>query len=739
MNTYSSISMRNLALFLNLVLFLSSIPLSAQEKDTTSSNLFEMSIEDFMKVPIRAAGKTEQTIAEIPASIVVITRSEIEEYGYRDLREILNNIPGYYALSNLGIDLYGVRGYAKGRGNNFIIMVNDTKITDEKILSNYQIPVESIERIEVVRGPMAVMYGNNAFFGVIHIITEKENPDVEHNNLLAFSIGSNNTYNSAFRIGTKQKDLRLNIDFGYYLTDGMDKPLEAMMKRPEKMDDPLFGGADGQGLDLPLYARSTKNYLAKTQKVFNINGGFKGFYFNSLLVESKNFNYYYYPSLNEGSSFTDINAILSAGYKYDISEALSLDAKIRYAKYTNRYSYRILFENFYGYDNYYITEFESEANLFWKPSNKFNLTLGLQYENTLEYINEGDVPSGGTQNMYWQFVKEGDEAVTVSGYTQISYNLVKNLELIAGLRAEKSFSYGMDFEFDKGLLLDGDPGKRHDVGRKPDGDVIFMPRLAVIYTPLERHVLKILYGKAIKRPGVDIYGEDMADIARGDKSEYVEPEFIETWEFNYFAFISKKLNFNISLYWNKLNNLLVERNAIENNILRAWWTNTGELDTKGIELTVKSRFIDRLQLEFSGTYQHTQDVSFDTEGSFSPELMLNFKAAYSFNDYVKFALIGKYVDLMKPYFNTLPIFDQNNNPTGDYVGRTTDDVPAYFTLDANLRIEAPFMTSLYLNLNVINLFNQDIFYPTFSKNSLWADKGTWGYGREFYFTLGYKF
>jgi len=729
----------NRLIFITLALFLSASTLKAQEVDTIN-NLFEMSIEDFIKIPIRAAGKTEQTIAEIPASTVVITRSEIEQYGYRNLREILNNIPGYYALSNLGIDIYGVRGYAKERGgNNFIIMINDTKITDDKILSNYQIPVESIERIEVIRGPMAVMYGNNAFFGVIHIITVKENPDVEHNNLFALSYGSNNTMNSAFRIGTKQNDLRLNIDFGYYNTDGMDKPLASMMKRPEKMDEPLFGGIYEDGLDLPEYARHTKDFLSRTQKVLNINGGFKGFYFNTFLVESKNKNYYYFPSLDEGSSFTDLNAILSAGYKYEFSENLSIDAKVRYAKYNSRYSYRILFEGFYGYDNYYVTEFESEVNMFWRPVERIGITLGMQYENTPQYINEGDVPSGGSQNMYWQFIKEGDHAITGSAYTQISYKLFDRLQFVGGIRAEKSYGYGIDFEFDRGLIPDGDPGKRHDKGNKPASDIIVLPRFAAIYTPHNHHVLKFLYGKAIKRPGIDIYGEDMADIARGDKTDYVEPEFIETFEFNYFSFISNKLNVNLSLYWNRLNNLLVERNAIENDILRAWLTNTGELDTKGVEITIKTKPLDKLILELSGTYQHSYDNTFHTVSSYSPEYMFNAKLAYSLNGIVKFSLIGKYIDAMKPYFDTEPIFDANNNPTGEYIGRTADDVSDYFTLDANIRFEAPFKRNLYLNINVVNLLDQDIFYPTFSKNSLWADKGTWGYGREFYFTLGFKF
>ncbi len=729
--------MRNYIWVVALVIFMIlPVFLSAQEKDTVDYDIFEMTFEDLMNVPVKAAGKTEQTIAEIPASTVVITRKDIEQFGYKSLREILNNIPGYYALSNLGIDIYGVRGFAKEQGNNFIVMINNTKITDEKILVNYQLPVECIDRIEVIRGPMAVMYGNNAFFGVIHIITENPKPDAIDNNLFSFSYGTWNSMNTAFRIGTKQKDLRLNIDFGYYLTDGMDKPLANMMNNPERMDELLDSG----GLELPLNARSTKKYLARSQKIVNITGGFKGFYFNSLLVESKNKHYYYFPSLSEGSGFEDFNSILSTGYKHEFSESFSSDIRLRFSKFNSRYTYRIVFEDFYGYDNYYVTELETEANFFWNPSKKLNITFGLQYENILEYINEGDVPSSpGSDNMYWQFVKEGDEAVTASLFSQISFKPVDKLNFVVGARTEKSFGYGVDIEFDRGSIPDGDSSKTHYIGSRPDGDISFLPRAAIIYTPLNNHVLKLLYGKAIKRPTINDLGSDMLDIFKEEKENFITSEFIETLELNYFSFISNKFSFNVSLYLNWLNDLIVERNAYVNNILRAWLYNNGKNETRGIELTFKSKPTDNLFVDFSSTYQKTDDLSFDTEGSYSPEWLLNLKVAYQLKDWIKFATIIKYVGEMKPYFNTKQKTDANNIPTGEYVGRTTDDVPRYTTVDLNIRIEPKLIRNTYINFNITNLFDQDIFYPTFSRNSLWADKGTWGPGREFYLTLGYKF
>ncbi len=704
----------------------------------TEDSLYNLSFEDLIKIPIVAAGKQEQTIAEIPASAVVITRKEIEHWGYRDLRTILNNIPGYYAMSNLGIDIYGVRGYAKGKGNNFIIMVNGTKIMDENILKFYQIPVESIEKIEVIRGPMAVMYGNNAFFGVINIITEKEDYQKDYNNNVNFSYGTWNTLNSAIKLSAQQKELRLNLDLVYMQSDGLDAPLAPMMKRPEKMDDPLFGGPNNDGLNLPEYARRTKNFLNKNDFFMNFIGAYRGFTFNIFYNEAKNKHYYYYPSIDEGSEFINRNITTQLSYEHSFTDKYSLSVKSRYSRYYRHYAYRLLFEGFFGYDIYNIAEFESEANFFWKPVKSLDITLGIQYENMFEYLNEGDVPSAGAQNMYFQILKSGDQAVVGSGFTQISYKPVEKLDILAGVRFEKAYGYGVDLEFDKGLQVP-DSLKEHYKGDYPSQGIITLPRAAVIYSFNNHNILKLLYGQAQKRPGVSVIADDVSDIARAEKDAYSEAEFIETYEINYFSFISRKFSFNLSFYLNNLKNLLVERNEIVDDNLRAWWTNTGYMRTKGIELSIKSILLEDFVINFSGTYQNSKDISFNTAGSYSPELILNMKIHYNINDNYIFSLIGNYTSSMKAYFDTKPIFDNDGNPTGRYVGRTSDDVPAYTTFDFNFRWQAEYLKNFYLNANITNLFDTQILYPTFPRNNAWADKGTLGYGRQFYFTLGYKF
>jgi len=293
-------------------------------------------------------------------------------------------------------------------------------------------------------------------------------------------------------------------------------------------------------------------------------------------------------------------------------------------------------------------------------------------------------------------------------------------------------------EFDKGLQVP-DSLKEHYKGYYPSQDIITLPRAAVIYSFNNHNILKLLYGQAQKRPGVSVIADDVSDIARAEKNTYSEAEFIETYEINYFSFISRKFSFNLSLYLNNLKNLLVERNEIVDDILRAWWTNTGYMRTKGLELSIKSILLEDFVINFSGTYQYSKDISFNTNGSYSPELLLNMKLHYNLNDQYILSLIGYYTASMKAYFDTKPIFDDNGNPTGKYIGRTSDDVPAYTTFDFNFRWQAEYLKNFYLNANITNLFDTQILYPTFPRNNAWADKGTLGYGRQFYFTLGYKF
>jgi outer membrane receptor for ferrienterochelin and colicin len=134
------------------------LPLAAQQ----TRDLMEMSLEELMNLTITTAGKTEEKISDVPASVVVVTRKDIEKYGYQSLSEVLQSVPGLYYTYDYSKQNFGMRGFwTVDALRNIIVLVNDVPQTEgvfgAHFIDNMNIPVEAIDRIEVVRGPMSVM------------------------------------------------------------------------------------------------------------------------------------------------------------------------------------------------------------------------------------------------------------------------------------------------------------------------------------------------------------------------------------------------------------------------------------------------------------------------------------------------------------------------------------------------------------------------------------------------------
>jgi outer membrane receptor for ferrienterochelin and colicins len=146
--------------------------------------LAELPIEGLMQVPIVTPSKAPTTIAEAPAIVSVVTREEIVTWGYQSVAEALKHVPGFYAVDDWVTPNFGVRGLNAGqRGYNRILklLVNGQPVGFRSDGTNFLgpelIPMEAIERIEVVRGPASALYGENAYLAVVNIITRKPEPN----------------------------------------------------------------------------------------------------------------------------------------------------------------------------------------------------------------------------------------------------------------------------------------------------------------------------------------------------------------------------------------------------------------------------------------------------------------------------------------------------------------------------------------------------------------------------------
>ena len=147
-----------------------------------SSHALADDIQHHEKVVVTAAG-FEQTQAQAPASISVITREELESRYYRDVTDALRSVPG--VLVTGGGDKTDIS--LRGMSSNYTLMLVDGKRQSSRqtrpnsdgpgIEQGWMPPLQAIDRIEVIRGPMSTLYGSDAIGGVINIITRKDNQE----------------------------------------------------------------------------------------------------------------------------------------------------------------------------------------------------------------------------------------------------------------------------------------------------------------------------------------------------------------------------------------------------------------------------------------------------------------------------------------------------------------------------------------------------------------------------------
>lgn len=153
----------------------------AKNEDSQSDN--NTQIKKIQQVVTTARG-TEQLLKDAPASITVISREELENKPHRDLAEALAGIPGVDVNTELG-KTGGLKISIRGMPSNYTLILIDGKRTNvagdintnnngwAQADTSFMPPLNAIERIEVVRGPMSTLYGSDAIGGVINIITKK--------------------------------------------------------------------------------------------------------------------------------------------------------------------------------------------------------------------------------------------------------------------------------------------------------------------------------------------------------------------------------------------------------------------------------------------------------------------------------------------------------------------------------------------------------------------------------------
>lgn len=139
-------------------------------------DLFNLSLEELIEIDIASVSKKSQTLRDVAAAAYVITAEDIRRSGARSLPDALRLAPGVdVARINGGNWAVSIRGFT-GRYANKILVLIDGRSVYNAVFSGVfwdteHVLIEDIERIEVIRGPGAAIWGPNAVNGVINVIT----------------------------------------------------------------------------------------------------------------------------------------------------------------------------------------------------------------------------------------------------------------------------------------------------------------------------------------------------------------------------------------------------------------------------------------------------------------------------------------------------------------------------------------------------------------------------------------
>ncbi len=178
-----------------------------------------MSLEDLMNMQVTSVSKRTQKVADAAAAVFVITQEDIRRSGATSIPDALRMVPG---LEVAQIDqnkwAIGSRGF-NGRFDNKLLVLIDGRSVYTPLFSgvywNVQdVVLEDVDRIEVIRGPGATLWGANAVDGVINIITKSAK--ATQGGLVSAGAGSQEATAETVRFGSKVKDSTYYRVYGKY-------------------------------------------------------------------------------------------------------------------------------------------------------------------------------------------------------------------------------------------------------------------------------------------------------------------------------------------------------------------------------------------------------------------------------------------------------------------------------------------------------------------------------------------
>jgi len=637
---------------------------------------------------ISLATGSAQPISKAPAVATVITAKEIREIGARDIDEVLETVPGLHVSRRprSGSSIYTFRGIYTTENPQVLMLINSIPITDAFLGDRGQIwggmPVESISRIEVIRGPGSAIYGADAFAGVINIITKtaKEIDGTE----LGVRYGSFNTKEGWLLHGGTYAGFDVAFMAEVESTDGHHEDIDS--------DFQTFSDS------LPFTMTSASLAPGST------NNGRDNI---DMRIDIQKDQWQLRAGLQQRSN-----------YEPSIGTAGALDNSVEYE--ADRWNVDLTFDEEEFTDNwgveaqvsFFSSSFEIDEDQLVFPPGAFLLN-----PTSIGPPAVGPFPNGVIGNPEywvetWRYSLTGlyhgfsDHLIRVGvGYTDQEFTRVReenNFCPVCGgvvtdvsdtafvflpeRHRDNTFAFVQDvwsFANDWELTL----GLRYD-DYNDFGDT-WNPRAALVWSARHDTTVKLLYGQAFRAPSFAEFRNQNNPVAQGNAD--LDPEEIETFELavDFRPISNLRLGANVFYYeWEDIIDFVTESSGL------ATAQNTGKQEGIGFEFELEWDVTSDLSLIANYAFQDSEDQETNEDSGNAPHHQVYARANWEF-------MPGWTVT---PAFNY--VIDRDRPPLD-----TRDDLDDYAVFDLTLRSKA-FSDKWELAAGVRNLFNSSPEEPT---------------------------
>src|SRR5437667_283469 len=256
---------------LGLVIFVSGVFDQTRKSLTSSNDLKKLSVEELMGVEVTTVSRRESTVGESPAAVFVITPEDIRRSGATTFPELFRMVPGM-DVARIDNNKWAIsaRGFNDRFNGKLLVQVDGRTVYNPLSSGVYwdavDYPLEDIERIEVIRGPGASVWGANAVNGIINIIT-KAAKDTQ-GGIFSGGGGTEERGFGAFRYGgTIGSDL-------YYRVYGKGFSRDRQFLRVGNPNDRWWGASGGLRLDWQVGERDSVTFQGDFLGPSTSDGGF---------------------------------------------------------------------------------------------------------------------------------------------------------------------------------------------------------------------------------------------------------------------------------------------------------------------------------------------------------------------------------------------------------------------------------------------------------------------------------